>query len=173
MEMTLAVDRVGERGPSPLVGHMDELQADPGPQQFVGQVRTAALARRSDGDRLHLLARHRQQLLQRIGREGRMGHHHLGRRADQGDRREALHRIVLCLGVHRRIDAVGHVSVEQRIAVGRRARDDLRAEHARRAGPVVDDHGEARGLLQLLRDQAPGEIGAAARRVRHHEADGL
>ena len=27
---------------------MDELEADPGPQQFVGQVRTAALARRSD-----------------------------------------------------------------------------------------------------------------------------
>jgi hypothetical protein len=49
---------------------MDELQADPGAQQFVGQVRTAALARRSDGDRLPLAGELLERDLGRVRRSG-------------------------------------------------------------------------------------------------------
>ncbi len=102
-----------------------------------------------------------------------MGDQHLRRGADQRDRHEVLHRIVARLGIDGRIDAVRHVGVEQRVAVGRRPRDDLRAQHAGGARPVVDDQVVAADLLELLRHQPPGEVGAAARRIGHHEADGL
>ena len=38
---------------------------------------------------------------------------------------------------------------EDRIAIGRRLRQDLRAEVVRRTGPVVDDEGLARGIVSL------------------------
>ena len=65
--------------------------------------------------------------------------------------------------------AVG--AVEQRVAVGRRARDDFRAHVAAGAGPVVDDDRRAERLRDPRHDDAGERVRAAAGRKRHDEPD--
>ena len=73
------------------------------------------------------------------------------------DRREVLQRVVRHLRIDADVDRErGDVAEQQRVAVGRRLRDELGADHAARAGLVLDDDRAGR---------AP-PTAAAARRAR-------
>src|SRR5262245_4497693 len=75
----------------------------------------------------------------------------IGRRADQANRREVRLRVKIDLLVERRIggeDAV--IAVEQRVAVGWRARDLLGRDVAAGSGTVLDHERLAQKLLELL-----------------------
>ena len=64
-----------------------------------------------------------------------------------GDRREVLLRVVRQALVDERIDHEARGIDEQRVTVGRRLRDDLRADDAVRARLVLDHEGLAELLL--------------------------
>ena len=57
-----------------------------------------------------------------------------------------------------------HGMIEQGVAVGRRARDRVHAEHASGAALIFDHHLLAEHVGQLLRGGARGEVDAAAGR---------
>ena len=101
---------------------------------------------------------------------GEQGHRH---RRDEADRREILARIHAELGVEARVDRQRPgVAEQQRVAVRRGARDRARADGAPAAAAVVDGHGLAESVGQLLRHHARHGIDAAAGRVRHDQRDG-
>ncbi len=62
---------------------------------------------------------------------------------------------------------------QQRVAIGRRAGNLLRAQVAGGAGLVLDHERLAHAVAQLLRQQAHHDVIGAARRVRHNDLDGL
>src|SRR6266568_898056 len=62
---------------------------------------------------------------------------------------------------------------QHRVSVGRGLGDDVGADIAARAGPVVDHDLLREALGELLRDDASDDVGAAARREGDDEADRL
>ena len=111
-----------------------------------------------------------QRLVRRVG----AGHHHQRRVGEQHDRRQVLLRVVRHLRVQRRVDRqVAGLAEHDRVAVGRRLGDRVDAEVAAGAGLVVDDEGPAGGRGDLLAGLAGNDVGAAAGRERHDDADRL
>ncbi len=81
------------------------------------------------------------ELRQRRGRHGRMHHEPVRRRADAGNGREVAQRVVGKLRVNGGSDrARSDVALEERIAIGRGACRDGRADGAARSRLVVDHH---------------------------------
>src|SRR5207245_6676612 len=78
-------------------------------------------------------------------------------------RDEVLLRVVRQALVHRRIDDEARGIDEQRVAVGRRLRHDLRADDAVRAGLVFDYERLAELLLELRADHARHRVRPAGR----------
>ena len=73
----------------------------------------------------------------------------------------------------RRIDGVRRRGRDQqRVAVGLGVLDLHGADRARGAALVVDDHGLAELLGQLVGEHAADDVGRPAGRERHDEADG-
>ena len=95
--------------------------------------------------------RERDQLLHRFHRQRRMHDEDVRQRREARDRREVAHRVERQLLVQARIDRERRGDHEQRVAVGRRFRDDLGAVEAARAGTVVDDDRLAERVAQALR----------------------
>ena len=61
---------------------------------------------------------------------------------------------------------------QQRVAVGFGVLDLDGADRARRTALVVDDHGLAELVGQLVGEHAADDVGGATGRERHDEADG-
>jgi hypothetical protein len=120
----------------------------------------------------------------RLGVSDQLGHilelvlrvmaEHLRRDADQRDRREVVDRIEAPLGDQQRADAV-RVDVRelQRVAIGRRLRDQVGADGAGGAGLVLDDDRLSEALGQLGGHEARHRIGSAPRREAHEDLDRL
>ena len=91
---------------------------------------------------------------------------------DAGNESEIIRNLIRERGLHGRQDrqAVGH-GPKQRVAVGGRFRDQIGAHLACGAGLVLNIELLIEPLAQLLGDDAPHEIGAAACRKRDHHAD--
>lgn len=60
---------------------------------------------------------------------------------------------------------------QQCVAVGRAAGDLLGADAAERAGAVLDQHGLAERVLQMLADQPRDIVGTGAGRERHDDLE--
>jgi hypothetical protein len=118
-----------------------------------------------------ILLRERDQLLERARRHARVQHEDVRRDGELRDRREIALDVVARLLVERHVRGVGAAADEQRVAVGRRARDVFRRDVAAAAGPVLDDDGGAQELAQLQRGRPGHEIGAAARQVAGDHAN--
>ena len=107
-----------------------------------------------------------------LRRNVRVNHQHEGQVAGTRDRRKVLHRIVgqalEQIGIGRMRGVGRH---QQRVAVGRGARDIGRRDHAVGARLVLDDDADAERLRQMLRDQPRRGVGAAAGRKRQHQRD--
>ena len=120
------------------------------------------------------LAGHRfgecHELQDGLGGRRRRHDHQRGNAGDHGHRREVAQHVV----VHARIEkgrehvTAGHQ--HQAVAVGRRARRDLGADIAGRAGLVVDDELLAEAGREPLRHLPRRDIGCAAGDERHDDA---
>ncbi|MNC84847.1 hypothetical protein D3C83_04150 [compost metagenome] len=114
----------------------------------------------------------RDQRLHGIHRQRRVHQQDMGRHDGRRDRREIAQRVVRDPGKQRRIDGEGGVGAgEQRVAVGRRFRHDLRGDHAGTAAAVVDHHGLAELLGELRAEHARLRVVGAARGRRDQETD--
>ena len=102
-----------------------------------------------------------------------MHHDHVRTRRDEAHRSEVLYRIIRQLCIQARVDRVRARRRQQRVAVGRRIRHELRRKQAAGAGTIVDDHRLLQILAQVFREHAGEDIGAAAGRVTDDEPDGF
>ena len=141
----LPADDVLQRGRAALVRHVLHLDARDALEELAGQVLRRAVAARGErvlaGIRLH----QRDELGDVLRRHAR-----IDRRACSAARAisvigtKSLHRIVGQALVQRRVDRVrADRAADERVAVRRRLRDEVRADAAAGAGPVLDDHGLA------------------------------
>ena len=111
------------------------------------------------------------QLRQRLGFEGLAPDQHQRVGVDHGDRQEIL------LGVERQRLVERHVRRdlqivdEQRVAVGRRARDALAGDVGAAAADVLDDEVLAELGRELGRDLPRHLVGRAAGRIGHDDGD--
>ena len=110
-----------------------------------------------------------QGLDRRVGRHDEDGRHALDM-ADRGEGGAPVVGRVAVDGRHRD-QRVGRD--QQGGAVGRGAGDDVAADHAARAGLVLDDDGGAQHLAQLVGDDARGDVDVPARRIGRHDLDRL
>ena len=103
-----------------------------------------------------------------------MNDEHVGRGRGERDRREVPNRIEGHFGEEARVDRERPRRTHQdRVAVGRGLGDEVGADVAARARPVVDHDLLREALGELLRDDASDDVGAAARREGDDEADRL
>ena len=163
----MARDQIGRRWARPLVRHVQ--QVDPGalPQELDAEMRPAADARRRESDGAGLGLGERNEFLRSLGRKRRRHHHDERVFGEQRHRRE----VGLAVGqllVHRRIDRLGRDHEPERQSVRLGLGDHVGAEHAVRAGAVVDDHRLLPEFVEPLADQPRDGVGAAAGCVRHH-----
>ena len=161
-------------GRAALVRDVRHLHAGHHLEQLAREMDRRAVARRREIELAGIRLRVGDELLHRVHRQRRIDHEHVGNAGDQDDRREILDVVVRHLRVQARVDRVrAHGAHFQRVAVGRGLGDQLRADVAAGAGPVVDDDRLAPCVGELLRDGAGEDVGGAARRERHDEADRL
>ena len=97
-----------------------------------------------------------------LGRERRIDQQDEGIVVDARDRDDVARDGDSALLIKRHVDGVRGGDKEERVAVGRRARDRLQRQIAAAARPVVDDHRLAEPLRQRLADQARNDVGRAA-----------
>src|SRR5213596_2555575 len=90
-----------------------------------------------------------EELAHRPGRQSLRDDHRHRAGGEQYDRREALYRVEREFLIDRRIGTEGGRSTKQRIAVGRRFRDEVGADIARSACAVVGDDGDLPALGEL------------------------
>ena len=132
----------------------------------------AAVAARSVGERRLCLARILDELRKGVHRERRIDREEelVGRHAR--DRHQVPEWIEAHLGIDVRVDGDQAVGTEQQgVAIGRRLRHLVAGDVAVGAGAVFHHHRLAQALGELLRQQAGGDVGGAARRDRHHDLD--
>jgi hypothetical protein len=99
-----------------------------------------------------------------LRRQGGVDHQHHRDGGGEHHRRIVLESVVVHLGVQRRADHDCRGVVEDRIAVGERARRLLGGDVAARAGLVVHHHLLAHLHRELLRDHARDNVGRPAGR---------
>ena len=108
----------------------------------------------------------------RLGRHVGMHHHDLMASRHERDRRKILDRIVAQILHHVGIgDERGRGREEEGVAVGRRTRRRLRADHIAGARLVLDHEALAESDRKLVGDHARHHIGTCARGLRDDEGD--
>ena len=117
------------------------------------QMGRGAAARRGVVDAGRLRLGILDQLLDAFHRQRRVHHQHDRDRSELGDRREILDRVVGRL-LQAGVDREGDGGDQQRVTVGRGLGDDVGADRAAAARPVVNDGGLAPTVVHALRDQA-------------------
>jgi hypothetical protein len=147
------------------LGHLGEHRA--------GQVHRRAGARRGIGQP-RMRAGIGNQLRHRLHGQVVVHFEHDGRRAQQADGREIAARIERHVLVDMRVERVGRNGAEaDRVAIGRCLGHGFHADVAACPGPVLDHHRLPQLLGHALAHGARHQVGGAAGRVGHDEADGF
>ena len=166
-----AADHVRQRRRRAAIGNGGQLDAGGAGEGFAGELPGRAGAGDGIGDaRPPLRRRHhvRHAVPGQVGADEEHGR----RDIDQHHRRQ-LGRVVGHARHDRRVDGVGAVAEQDRIAVRRAAHRGLRGDHPAGAGPVLDHQRLAPERLQVRLQQARGEIGRATGGIADQQADRL
>jgi hypothetical protein len=134
-----------------------------------GEVCAAARAGGSKRELPGLGLRQRDQLVNALYGHRRVRNEHQRERAEARDAGEIAREAVGQLGVQARVRGERGGQEHQRVAVRRRARNELRADVAVAAAAVVDHELLAERLAELDRDQAAEDVGGPTGRERNHE----
>ena len=163
---------IEERRAAALVGNVHELDAGEDVQELAREMLRRSEARRREIDLLAAspFAISISSFMLRAANEG-CTMKTFGDSRELRDRREIPDRIEADARVETRARDEIRRGEEQRVAVGRRVRDELGADVAGGAGPIVRDDLLAEALAELLRDDAADGVRRAARRLRNDEAD--
>ncbi|MOA07769.1 hypothetical protein D3C78_1274870 [compost metagenome] len=167
----MAGDHVGDGGRRAFVGNVRELDLGMLIEQLHRQVRHAAGARRSHGQRCAGLARRGHKF--RTGAVGCLGvhHQHFHIADHQRDRRQIGGGLVAELGVERGVDGDrAHAGQPERAGVGRCARDEVGSDGSIGSGLVLYHDSVAQFLAQLLGQGARHKVDRASWGEGHHDA---
>ena len=113
----------------------------------------------------------RDELLEVLRRHLRIDHHHELGIVERRHRHEVAHQRIRLVRKQRLVRGERVGDGEQRVAVRRRFRDHVGADHRGRAGPVLDDHRLLELLGQGLRDLAAEYVARAAGAERRNDLD--
>ena len=173
-ELHLATEEIRERRRRAFVRHVNHPDPRHRVEQLPREVRGRAVPGRGEVDLARPGLGERDQLLDGRCPKRRVNDEHVGRRRRERHRREVPDRIEGHLAEEARVDRErSRRAHQQRVAVGGALRDDVGADVAARAGPIVDQHLLREALGELLRDRARDDVGAAARRESDDEANRL
>ncbi len=151
---------------------MGDVDADLRRELRGGEMREAGEAGRAVIELAGLALGEFDQLLDALRRQARIDHQHIGRGAEHRDRLEILDRVVGQLGAERGRDRMGAAGDQpDRVAVGGCLGDDIDADSAAGAGPVLDHHLLAELLAERLRHEACDHVGSGAGREGHDDTD--
>jgi hypothetical protein len=103
-----------------------------------------------------------------LGRELGGGLHHIRHPRDAGDGRDVAQEVERQTLVKGRIDAIGGVDQQDRVAVGRGVHHHLGADVVAGAGPVVDHELLAEMLGKVLAQDSRQDVGGSGGRIGHH-----
>jgi hypothetical protein len=157
-------------GICPEIGHVDRLGADHVEEHLHEQMMRRRRARRGVAHLAVLALDQRNQVRERRRAEPRIGDQSELRRADEPDRCEILHGVVGQRFADVGADRHGRDRREKEgVAVGRGTRGRLRRNDGAGTGPIVDHKRLLELVLQLLRQDARQNVGAAAGRERTDE----
>ena len=116
----------------------------------------------------------RNEFAHRTHRQLRRCDQHLWRRDHLRHGREVFERVIRQLRHQQRQgNELARRAKQQRVAIGRRARDELGSDDATAACAVVDDHLLANRFLQFTCDCASNEIGRPTRRIGNDQPQRL
>ncbi len=168
----MARDHIEHRRHASAIRHMTDVDPGGGLQHFGAEMLRAAIAGRAIGQ-----SRFRfgvgNELGQRFCRDRRIDDQRKGHAGDEADRRKILHGVIGQLLVERLVDGKrGRGRHQQRVAVGLRFGDLVRAQRRAGAGLVLDNHGGGKTVLELVGDQSAKQIGGSSGGVRHDHLDG-
>ena len=166
----VACQQADHRRTGTAIRHVHHLHARHRVEELAGEMRRAAAARASEADLARARLCRGDQLGHRVHRERRMHDQDVRAERHQAHRLEVLHRVVGHLLVQAGIRHQAGAGEEQGVAVGARARRDLRADVAVGAAAILDDEGLADALGERLREHAARGIDAAAGGERHDHA---
>ena len=168
----MAAQEIGHGRSGPPIRNMDQLEAGRGGQQLSRQMADRANAGRAIVERAGMVLGIGDQLGDRVHRQARMHHQHGRRQSDPADGCEVLARIKARTGVQARADRQrAGIAKQERVAVGRAARDRARPDRAAGAAAVLDHDRLAERLAHLLGHDPPHDRGRAAGWERHHQRD--
>ena len=172
LHLHIARDEVDHGRSRSLVVHRRQFDLRHRLQQLCGEVTDRAASRRRIVDFARFCFRNGDELLHILHRQRRVHYECGGHVRDDSDRREVIHRVVVELLDHRRVDGVPRRHHDQRVAVGRSACGHFGANRATGAAAVVDDHLLPEGLAHLGREHAADDVGISARGEGNDHPDG-
>ena len=167
----LSASQVGDGRAGALVRHLQDIQRCGGLHHLGGQLRRVAVAGRTVAQLARIAPRELDEFTQGAGLHSRMHHQRQRRVRDRPHRCQILDRIEGHSLEQARVDRQREVAHQQRVPVRRRLGDKITAQIGVGARLVFDQHLLAEHLAQLDRDLAGDNIGRAARRIRHHQAN--
>ena len=171
-EQDLAAEHVGHRRPRALVRDVDQIGAGQLLVHLTHHVRLAAGAEGAVAQAAAPRLRVGDQLLEAVDRHARVDDESQRHVSDGCDRREIPFDVVGQRREQHRIQHEGGVVREkQRMAVRRGFRDRVGADRGVAARPVLDHHRLAQRFRQALPHLPADDVGGAAGRVRHDDAD--
>ena len=160
-----AGDHVGERGNAAAIGNVLRLGVDPLEKHLHEKAMRRRCSRAGIAELTGPAPDERDQLGKRVGAERGIGDQRKLRGADEADRREILHRVIGQRLVDVRSDRKRrHRCDENGMAVGCGSRNRLGCDDRAGARTVVHDHRAPELVLELLRQQARENVGAATGR---------
>jgi hypothetical protein len=107
-----------------------------------------------------------------VHRDRRIDLEHVGHAEDAGNGSEVMQEIEFQIPVKRGIGRIGGRREQERVAVGRRFRDEFGADVAAGARFIVEHERLAEFFRKPLRKHASDHVGRAARRKSKHDVDG-
>jgi hypothetical protein len=171
-DLDLAADQIGDGGRTSFIGDVLDIDAGGRPEHLGSQMAWSADAGTSIIQPARILLCERHKLSDIFDRLRRMHRDRDRRQRDQRERSEVLDRVIWQLGVERRVDGVrAHGADQQRLTVGRGFRYDVGTDRATSATPIVDDDSRLQRFPQHLRKRSRDDVGGAAGRERHDDAD--
>lgn len=162
---------IGEGAGRTLVGYVHDIHAAFELEQLHREVLRSAATWRRVVQLSWLAFRELHQIRNTVRRERGMRYNEEGTRGDKCDGREALHRVERQALRERRRGAEGGGHEEQRMTVGRAARDEVGADVPGRARLVLRDHRDFPALGKPWGEQSREKVGAGAWRERNDEVD--
>ena len=167
----LVTHQRGQCRPTPLVGYVNHAAVHGYQQQLGRQMDARADAGRTEAQLAGIGPHLGDQLLEVSRRQRRLDQQDIGLLGDQGHRSEIAKRVVGQFLVERWIDGQADAAQQHRIAVGRRLRDDVRAQHTPCTGAVVRHDGGAQYRREAFRENPRDDIGPTSAREWHDHAD--